>query len=146
FMTAMTPPTYNPGSASAYAYRITQPLVTLRYFRTFFIPNHLTADTDFTPVTNVLQDGAWLGFVFVFALVAAAVWTSRKREWRPTAFGLWWFLIAMIPTAVFPLAEVENDHRMFFPFVGLVLAVCWPIGRWVMNRSLSGWMRVATAA
>jgi tetratricopeptide (TPR) repeat protein len=26
---------------------------------------------------------------------------------------------------VFVLAEVENDHRMFFPFVGLAIAVSW---------------------
>jgi tetratricopeptide (TPR) repeat protein len=145
FMTAMTPPTYNPGSASAYAYRVTQPLVTFRYFRTFFIPNHLTADTDFTVMDSIFQDGAWLGFVFVLALIGAALWTSRKREWRPTAFGLWWFLIALAPTAVFPLAEVENDHRMFFPFVGLVLAVCWPVGQWVARRTRSDWKRLATA-
>jgi tetratricopeptide (TPR) repeat protein len=28
---------------------------------------------------------------------------------------------------------VENDHRMFFPFVGLVLAVCWPVALWIYN-------------
>jgi hypothetical protein len=142
----MTPPAYNPGSASTYAYRITQPLVTLRYFRTFFFPNHLTADTDFAPINSLLQDGSWLGFLFVFVMIAAAVWTSRKRKWRPTAFGLWWFLIALIPTAAYPLAEVENDHRMFFPFVGLVLAVCWPVGQWVMGLPLKSWMRVAAGA
>jgi tetratricopeptide (TPR) repeat protein len=43
---------------------------------------------------------------------------------------LWWFLIALVPTAIFPLAEIENDHRMFFPFIGLALAVCWPMALW----------------
>jgi tetratricopeptide (TPR) repeat protein len=51
----------------------------------------------------------------------------RSRETRPIAFGLLWFLIALLPTSLFPLAEPENDHRMFFPFVGLVLAVSWAI-------------------
>lgn len=36
-----------------------------------------------------------------------------------------WFLITSLPTSLFPLAEVENDHRMFLPFVGLTLAVVW---------------------
>ena len=146
FMTVMTPPGFNPGSASAYAYRITQPLVALRYFRTLFIPNRLSADSDFAAISSVFADDAWVGFLFVFAVITAAVWTSRKREWRPTAFGLWWFLLALIPTAVFPLAEVENDHRMFFPFVGLVLAICWPIGQWVISHPPQGWRRVATTA
>jgi tetratricopeptide (TPR) repeat protein len=34
-----------------------------------------------------------------------------------------WFVIALLPTSLTPLAEVANDHRMFFPFVGLALAV-----------------------
>ena len=36
-----------------------------------------------------------------------------------------WFFLASAPTSLLPLAEVENDHRMFLPFVGVVLAVCW---------------------
>ena len=146
FLIAKTPSSYSPGAASGYAYRITQPLVSLRYFRTFFIPTDLTADTDLTAVTNVFQNRAWLGFAFVCAVIGVALWSSKRREWRPTAFGLWWFLIAQIPTAVFPLAEVENDHRMFFPFVGLVLAVCWSMGLWIMSRPRPRWMRTATAA
>jgi tetratricopeptide (TPR) repeat protein len=145
FMTAMTPSTYVPGSASAYGYRITQPFVALRYFQTFFIPDHLTADTDLTPLNTVLDGHAWLGFLFLMAVIAVAVWTSRRRQWRPSAFGLWWFLIALAPTAILPLAEVENDHRMFFPFVGLALAVCWPVGQLIMSRPLRSWMRVAVA-
>src|SRR5262249_38320965 len=34
---------------------------------------------------------------------------------------------ALAPTSLMPLAEVANDHRMFFPFVGLVLAVFWTL-------------------
>jgi tetratricopeptide (TPR) repeat protein len=57
--------------------------------------------------------------------VTVAAWCARYLPLRPVAFGLWWFLIALAPTSLFPLAEVENDHRMFFPFVGLSLAVCY---------------------
>ena len=32
-----------------------------------------------------------------------------------------------------PLAEPMNDHRMFFPFVGLILAVVWAAG-WRSRR------------
>ena len=135
----MTPKTYIAGAASAYAYRITQPLVALRYFRTFFVPDQLSADTDHVAVAGLFEDYAWLGFLFVIALVLVAVKCSRRREWRPAAFGLWWFLIALVPTAVFPLAEIENDHRLFFPFIGLALAVCWPVALWGhRNAPLAG--------
>lgn len=131
---AMTPKAYNPGALSAFAYRLTQPLVSLRYFRTFFIPDHLTADTDQAAVSSIFQDYAWLGFFFVIAIVLVAIQCSKLPQWRPAAFGLWWFLIALVPTAVFPLAEIDNDHRMFFPFVGLALAVCWPAAVWLHDR------------
>ena len=146
FLMAMTPSTFVPTLGSAYAYRITQPLVALRYFRSFFIPDHLTADSDFGAVNGVFEGGAWLGVAFILALIAGAVWCSRRRAWRPAAFGLWWFLLALLPTSVFPLAEVENDHRMYFPFVGLVLAVCWPIALGIYRyRPLGMPARVAGA-
>ena len=38
-------------------------------------------------------------------------------------FGLLWFLITLLPTSLFPLAEVMNDHRTFLPYIGLVIAI-----------------------
>ncbi len=128
---AMTPATFTPGAYSDYAYRITQPIVILRYFRTFFIPTGLTADTDRVPFNSIFDDDALGGFVFLLGLIFVAVWTARRRETRPVAFGLWWFLLAVLPTSIFPLAEVENDHRMFFPFVGLTLSVSWAVALWL---------------
>jgi tetratricopeptide (TPR) repeat protein len=124
---AMTPKSINPGAASGYAYRITQPFVLFRYFRTFFIPAGLTADTDRVPFTSVFQDDAVLGFVFLACLIGAIVLTIRRQKTRPIAFGLFWFLLAAFPTSIFPLAEVDNDHRMFFPFVGLAMSASWAV-------------------
>jgi len=67
--------------------------------------------------------------VFVLALAGTIVLCCRKREWRPVAFGLLWFVIALLPTSLFTLSEVENDHRMFFPFVGLTFAVTLTLRR-----------------
>ena len=85
-----------------------------------------------------------MGFVFVAALAAAAVWASRRRETRPIAFGLLWFFAALAPTSLMPLAEVTNDHRMFFPFVGLALAVFWALRLAVAAHP--AWLRAAAAA
>jgi len=131
---AMTPTTFTPGAFSAYGYRITQPIVILRYFRTFFIPTGLTADTDRTPLNSIFDADALFGFVFLAVLVAVAVWAARRRETKPIAFGLCWFLLALLPTSLFPLAEVENDHRMFFPFVGLALSASWAVALWLYSH------------
>ncbi len=122
---AMTPATFTPLIGSAAAYRLTQPYVALRYFVAFFVPIHLTADTDLSPVRRPFEPVALAGYLFLAAVVGAAWYFSRRRELRPAGFGLWWFLVALTPTSLFPLSEVENDHRMFFPFIGLSLATTW---------------------
>ena len=135
FTILMTPPTYITGAFSGYAYRITQPAVLLGYFLKFFIPAGLSADTDRPWLTSVFQPGAIYGLLFIVALAAAALWCARRREMRPVAFGLLWFLAASIPTSVIALAEVENDHRMYLPFVGLTIGVCWTAALWVERRA-----------
>jgi len=121
----MTSKTFNPGAGSVYGYLITQPFVALRYFTSFFLPLNLSADTDLTPLPSVFTPGALAGFAFLAVILCAIYATARRPSWLPLAFGLTWFVVALIPTSVFPLAEVENDHRMYFPFVGLTLAVTW---------------------
>src|SRR5439155_14726982 len=53
--------------------------------------------------------------------------TSKRPSTRISTFGIAWFWIALIPSStIFPLAEVANDLRIFFPFMGLSLAaVSW---------------------
>jgi tetratricopeptide (TPR) repeat protein len=123
----MTPAAFNPGAKSAWLYRLTQPWVALHYFKSFFLPTGLSADSDWPYVSGPFSGEALLGFLFVAALLAAVVYSWRRREARPIAFGLLWFVLALLPTSLMPLAEVTNDHRMFFPFVGLALAVFWSL-------------------
>jgi tetratricopeptide (TPR) repeat protein len=124
---AMTPASYNAGAASGRLYRATQPWAAAHYFKSFFLPTELSTDTDRSYVSNVFGIEALLGFAFVAALLAAAYVASRKRETKPIAFGIIWFITALLPTSLMPLAEVVNDHRMFFPFVGLALAAPWSL-------------------
>lgn len=127
FIWKMTPPQFEPGAISAALYRITQPFVSLHYFKSFFLPTELSADTDWTLVSAVWSTESVIGFAFVAAMLALAIRTSRHRDTRPIAFGILWFFLALLPTSITPLAEVTNDHRMFFPFIGLTLAVVWTL-------------------
>ena len=122
----MTPKTFTPSTISAYSYMITQPFVLLRYFGSLFLPIHLNVDTDLQPFPSMTAM-ALLGFLFLALLLAAAWFTAQRRALRPICFGLLWFLIASLPTSLYRLSEVENDHRMFLPFVGLLLAVAWAV-------------------
>ncbi|MGA3049802.1 MAG: tetratricopeptide repeat protein [Terracidiphilus sp.] len=144
----MTPKTYMPATISAYSYRITQPFVLMRYFGSLFLPLHLNVDTDLQPFPS-LTPLALLGFLFVALLVAAAWITGQRRTTCPISFGLLWFLIASLPTSLYRLSEVENDHRMFLPFVGLVLAVVWAaylvVDGWATRKKRGTILRASSA-
>lgn len=133
----MTPPTYITGATNPLGYRITQPFVALHFVHMFVWPSELSADTDWGALAPA-DWRVWVGFMFVAALVAATVAACRRPAWRAAGFGLGWFIIAMLPTSLTPLAEVTNDHRMFSPFVGLALVAAW--------AGLALWHRLESAA
>lgn len=128
FVDKMTPDTWVPGGTSKWDYLMTQPYVMLHYFISFFFPTELTADTDWEVLTTMADARFVKGILFIIVMVGIALVTSVKKEHRPISFGILWFFVALIPTSsIIPLAEVMNDHRMFFPFVGLALSVGWTI-------------------
>ena len=79
------------------------------------------------------------GLLFV-ALLLRVLWSASKTpSFRPVAFGIAWFGLALLPaSSIFPLAEVANEHRVFFPYIGLTLAVVWGLAllaqRWFDTR------------
>src|ERR1700736_1913146 len=123
FVQWMTPTTWVSGSANAHNYLMTQPYVALLYFKTFFWPSGLSADYDLNPFTTTDAPRFWAGFAFVILFTMCAIAAAFCKKTRVIGFGLLWFLIALLPTALFPLAEVMNDHRTFLPYIGLVIAI-----------------------
>ena len=123
---AMTPKSYLPSILSPAAYRLTQPFVWLRYCAALVLPLHLNVDTDLQPFPS-LNPAAAAGLFFALCLLLAIAYTARHRRLYPIAFGLLWFVLTQLPTSLYPLSEVENDHRMFFSFPGLMLAVVWAL-------------------
>lgn len=122
FQATMTASTWTPGGTSRVHYWLTQPRVLLHYVASFLLPVELSADTDRGLVTSAVSTPVVVGVGFLGGL-ALVIWrTRRTAELRPIAFGLLWFLVANAPTSLVAFAEVENDHRMFMPFVGLTLA------------------------
>ncbi len=123
FVQHMTPHSWVAGAASAHDYLITQPYVALLYFKTFFWPAGLSADYDLNPFVTTDDPRFWAGLAFIVFLIAIAIAAGAFKKTRLIGFGLLWFLIALLPTSLFPLAEVMNDHRTFLPYIGLVIAM-----------------------
>jgi hypothetical protein len=114
---------WQPGGSSRWSYIITQPLSVAHYLTMFVLPLKLCADTDAELLPSII-DARFVAPLFLHAmLIFWALKFSRQKSLRPISFGILWFYIALIPTSsVIPLSEVRNDHRMFFPFIGLSLA------------------------
>ncbi len=76
---AMTPANFAPGAPSGFLYRITQPYVALHYFKSFFLPTELSADSDWSYVRGPFSTDAVVGYLFVAALLCG------RRLGRPAA-------------------------------------------------------------
>jgi len=125
----LTPKTWEPGGSSPIQYLITQPYVIFHYFCTFFWPTGLSADSDWGLLPNIRDARFFIGCGFILVMLIIAFYTSKTALLRPISFGILWFFIALAPTSsIIPLGEVLNDHRMFFPFVGLAISVSWVLG------------------
>lgn len=129
----LTPETWIPGGTSAFHYIITQPYVIVHYFTTFFLPLDLSADTDWSALDSIWHIQFFIGTAFLFSLIYIAFRFSNHEKLRPITFGIIWFFLALVPTSVIPLSEVLNDHRIYFPYVGLIISVCWTIALVMMH-------------
>ena len=129
----MASDTFIPGGGSRYEYMLSQPFVIVHYFNNFILPLNLCADTDWMPIAKFYDDRVLIGSLFILLLIAVAAFCSRKRMLYPITFGILWFLLALLPTSVVPLSEVLNDHRTFFPYIGLVMASAWLLGLLVIR-------------
>lgn len=124
----MNAPEWIAGGGSRLAYLITQPYVWLHYGRLALLPIGLSADTDLELLPHWYETNALMGFAFVILLCVAIARLARTRELAPISFGLAWFAITLLPTSsIFPLAEVANEHRLFFPLMGIAPAALWSL-------------------
>lgn len=137
FVSYMTPAHWAGGASSTGRYIATQPYVSLLYFQTFLCPTSLSADYDLSAFTSLNDPRFVTGVGFLLLFVALAVTCSARKETRLIAFGMWWFLICLLPTSLTPLAEVMNDHRTFLPYVGLAISVAGAASVLIRTRWLT---------
>ena len=132
-----TPKTWQAGGNSAMQYLITQPFVITYYFGSLFLPIHLSADTDWKLLPDIWNIRFLAGVSFIIIMLVVAVWSSKTSRTRPISFGILWFFLALVPSSsIIPLGEVMNDHRMFFPFVGLVMSTVWAAALLLMKYKI----------
>ena len=118
------PKTWLPSIISPWDYLITQPFVFVQYFKTFLLPTELSADSDWTTLSTIFDIRLLMGLMFIGGMIWLSIRLSRQERFRPITFGILWFFIAPLPSSsIIPLSEMLNDHRVYFPYIGLSLAL-----------------------
>lgn len=138
----MNPPNQTYGGGDRAQYLWTQAWVLVRYVRVFFWPSGLSADTDLELFTTWKDPRFFAGLAVLALLLGAAAWWTRTPRGRVAAFGVAWFLLGILPTAVVPLAEVTNDHRAFFGYLGAVLTLAAGLAA-ILEARPALWPKVA---
>jgi tetratricopeptide (TPR) repeat protein len=122
----MAPPTLDYGGGNRIAYAQTQLWVWFHYLRLFVLPVGLSADTDLKLIPVWYDTRVLAGACALAALAWVALRCAKAPRAWPVTFGLAWFAIGLLPTSsVIPLAEPLNEHRVFLPYIGLVLSAVW---------------------
>lgn len=126
FVDRMGAPTQTYGGGDRFHYALTQVWTWVHYLRLFILPHGLSADTDLKLLRDVSDTRVFAGLLILGGLAVIGWRCAHSRRAWPVAFGLAWFALALAPTSsVLPLAEPLNEHRVFLPFIGLILAVVW---------------------
>jgi tetratricopeptide (TPR) repeat protein len=122
FHVRMTP--FETAGDTVIRYWFTEPWVALRYFRSFFAPYYFSPSSDLAAFPGYDTRGLF-GLAFVLAILSIALVFSISRSWRPAVFGLWWFVLGLMPGALIAQPDLEADTRMFLPFIGLAMTFAW---------------------
>jgi tetratricopeptide (TPR) repeat protein len=121
--TALTLAPTAPVRQPAFAWWWTQPSVAIRYLLHFFYPVGLEPVSNLRVIGTPFSIEAIGGIIGVGALIVLAIAAARTTQFKVAAFGLSWFLIALVPDFLVPQVEVEDLSRAFVPMIGLSIGV-----------------------
>jgi len=106
---------------SPYEYLLTQFRVITKYIRLLILPVHQNFDYDIAISKGFFNPpSTFLSFMFLFVLIAAAVFLYRK--WKIGSFAILWFFIILLPTSsIIPIIDVIFEHRVYLASLGFFL-------------------------
>jgi protein O-mannosyl-transferase len=99
----------------------TQLQVWVYYLRETLWPTSLSIDKPFEVSIRFLNPKTILATALLGSMLAWAL--SVWRKYPLLTFGILWFFTTLLPESVFRLNVVLNDHRLYYPLVGLIVVI-----------------------
>ncbi len=98
------------------------------YLKVLIMPWKLTVDYVLDIAVGIWDPLVLAGLCSAVALIVLALKISRRE--KLISFGLFWFLIALLPVSnIIPLQALLAERFLYLPLVGMSLAVAVPLGR-----------------
>lgn len=98
------------------------------YLKVIIIPWKLTVDYVLDIAVSIWDPLVLSGLCLAVALIVLALKISRRE--KLISFGLFWFLIALLPVSnIIPLKALLAERFLYLPLVGISLAIAVPLGR-----------------
>ena len=119
-------------------YLFTQFRMYFMYMRLMALPFGLNADYDIAASETLWDHFSWLGLIVLLAIAAATIYFHRRTPL--ICFGIAFFFIMLAPTSSFlPIADFANERRLYLPMLGILLAACTAIFRYVRPDPRKAW-------
>ncbi|MDD5492931.1 MAG: tetratricopeptide repeat protein [bacterium] len=98
------------------------------YIKVIILPWKLTVDYVLDIAKSIQEPLALGGVGLVLAIIILALKASRKE--KLITFGLFWFLIALLPVSnIIPLEALLAERFLYLPLVGASIAMAVPLTR-----------------
>jgi len=110
-------------------YFLTQLTVIPVYLRLIFLPVGQNLDYDHPVYRFFLDPRVVLSSLLILCVLLTGVYALRASRfgdprWRLTAFGIFWFFLALLPeSSIIPIVDVLYEHRLYLPSVGAFLSI-----------------------
>ena len=109
----------SPAAKSLVSQLATQTKVQIVYLRELLWPTGLSIDKPFKISQSFAEPAVVVSLLIIIGIIFFA-WIIRKK-YPLVTFGVFWLFTAHLPTALFRLNVIMNDHRVYLPGFGFVL-------------------------
>lgn len=107
---------------SPWVHVLTEARVFLHFWKLLLLPLPAWSAIDHNvALSQSLFEPATLAAVAVHLALITIAFIAAARRWTPTAIGILWFYIALIPYTILPQTELLVEYKTYLPSVGLLL-------------------------